>query len=925
MMDSSSRRGTRVIRWIDRIAAWIVTLGGISTIVAVLGVFVFLVWTVLPMFRPASLSPRATVLLMGETPATASSVVETAGESHSSQNSSDAPRKDQGDQTKLEPSPDVTSSEPLVFGLDESVSVLWGVSRTGIFSVWELQYGQLVHQIPLAESAKIVCVAVDAPRRSFVLGTQDGKLLSGSFTIQIGSVPEEDVPPQIKSQWAHLAGGKQVVSREGTVWWPAEGSVWRSLQVSVSRDEPVVVGDRAVVLVDSSFRGETRLFAALTEDGVLYVGTSEKKLNFLTGEETLTFAGGSLRLQAELGEKFPAYLCMSGVGDSVYLLWRDGRLLRVDTRMVDSPQVAETLRVTHGNDTVTAFGQLIGKNSLLIGTREGDVSAWFPIKPESANTPDGVQLVRGHLFRKGPAAAVCFGPSQRSRLFSVAYSDGTVRVFHATSEQLVVEDKFAPQGTGPALQTFGQSGALSDVEKMWKTGAPAVVIGPKEDALIAVEKHQARLWRLAAPHAGITLRSVFGRVWYEGYSKPEFVWQSSSGTDDFEPKYSLTPLIFGTVKATAFALLFAVPLALLAAVYTSEVLHKSVRAYIKPSLELMAGLPSVVLGFLAALVFAPWVETRLPQVLAVFYTVPFALLLGGHLIRVLPRSWQFVVSRYRFWTILAACAVGVALANYAGPLAEKAFFQGDIKAWLNGRVGTGAPGWAFALLPLMGVLVAAAQILWIEPTLERFLPLASHRLWAWTKLGLFLFGVLAAFFASFLLGWLLVNILGLDPRGLFLGTYVQRNAFIVGFVMGFAIIPIIYTIADDALSAVPDHLRAASLGAGATPWQTAIRVVIPTAMSGLFSALMIGLGRAAGETMIVLMAAGNTPIMDWNIFSGFRTLSANIAVELPEAVQYSTHYRMLFLAGLCLFVITFIVNTVAELVRLRFRKKAFQL
>jgi phosphate transport system permease protein len=140
-----------------------------------------------------------------------------------------------------------------------------------------------------------------------------------------------------------------------------------------------------------------------------------------------------------------------------------------------------------------------------------------------------------------------------------------------------------------------------------------------------------------------------------------------------------------------------------------------------------------------------------------------------------------------------------------------------------------------------------------------------------------------------------------------------------------AISTIIYTISDDALSAVPESLRAGSLGAGATPWQTAIRVVVPTAMSGLFSALMIGLGRAVGETMIVLMAAGNTAVMEWNIFNGFRTLSANIAVELPEAVINSTHYRMLFLAALTLFAITFVVNTVAELVRLRFRKRAFQL
>jgi phosphate transport system permease protein len=104
-----------------------------------------------------------------------------------------------------------------------------------------------------------------------------------------------------------------------------------------------------------------------------------------------------------------------------------------------------------------------------------------------------------------------------------------------------------------------------------------------------------------------------------------------------------------------------------------------------------------------------------------------------------------------------------------------------------------------------------------------------------------------------------------------------------------------------------------------------MRVVVPTAASGLFSAVMVGLGRAVGETMIVLMAAGNTPMMQWNIFSGFRTLSANLAVELPEAVAGSTHFRTLFLAALSLFAITFVVNTAAEVVRQRFRKRAYQL
>jgi phosphate transport system permease protein len=124
---------------------------------------------------------------------------------------------------------------------------------------------------------------------------------------------------------------------------------------------------------------------------------------------------------------------------------------------------------------------------------------------------------------------------------------------------------------------------------------------------------------------------------------------------------------------------------------------------------------------------------------------------------------------------------------------------------------------------------------------------------------------------------------------------------------------------------VPQHLKAGSLACGASVWQTALRVVLPIAGSGIFSATMIGLGRAAGETMIVVMAAGNTPIMDVNPFNGLRALSATIAVELPEAVKDGTLYRMLFVAAVTLFIMTFIVNTVAEVIRIRFRRKAFDL
>jgi phosphate transport system permease protein len=152
-------------------------------------------------------------------------------------------------------------------------------------------------------------------------------------------------------------------------------------------------------------------------------------------------------------------------------------------------------------------------------------------------------------------------------------------------------------------------------------------------------------------------------------------------------------------------------------------------------------------------------------------------------------------------------------------------------------------------------------------------------------------------------------------------TYDQRNSLVVGVAMGFAVIPIIFTISEDAFSSVPASLSAASLALGASRWQTAMRVVIPTASPGVFSAIMVGFGRAVGETMIVLMATGNTPVMDWSIFNGFRTLSANIAVEIPEAPQGGTLYRTLFLAAALLFAMTFTLNTIAEVVRQRLRDR----
>ncbi len=300
-------------------------------------------------------------------------------------------------------------------------------------------------------------------------------------------------------------------------------------------------------------------------------------------------------------------------------------------------------------------------------------------------------------------------------------------------------------------------------------------------------------------------------------------------------------------------------------------------------------------------------------------------LLGGHLWGFLNIKWVARLERFRLAFVSLFALLGVGLAYRIGPIVEGLLFQGSFRHWLDGGKGSGAAGWMIVLLPLSAFVGAWFVSRRLLRPLRSLWSGRSATFWAAVQLGFFIIGTAATLGLAWGAGWFLSEILGWDPRGSVMGTYIQRNAFVVGLVMGFAIIPIIFTIAEDALSAVPGHLRAASLGCGATPWQTAVRVVIPAAVSGFFSALMVGLGRAAGETMIVLMAAGNTPIMEWNIFNGFRTLSANIAVELPEAVQNSTHYRMLFLAALCLFVVTFLVNTAAETVRMRFRKRASQL
>ena len=793
-----------------------------------------------------------------------------------------------------------SATRPVHVATDEYLSLGWTVTEEGLLRSFRVDSGEPIATLSLFdEGRKPTAWSIARETGHLAFGFEDGTVQLGRAEFKTEFIPEADIPPELKT----LEAGQVGSFRDGIVQVTPENQ-FRYQRLEITLDEPVTVKEGvAIDLIDLSISTNGEVFAVLTSDAELRIARVTRRRNLLTGKVTARLREGKLAVELPAGSGKPRFLMLAGLGDSVALAWDDGRLLRYDTRNTTQPVFAEEIDVTPGDTKVTALSFLIGKTSLVVGDSKGGVSVWFRIKPEDATTPDGAVLRIAHSLPSTGTPVTSLAPSTRSRLLAAGFTNGQVNLYHVTSRQ-----KLASSVTAQA------------------DSVDALAVGPKDDALIALSTKGISRWNIDAPHPETTLDTIFTPVWYEGYERGENVWQSSSGTDEFEPKYGLVPLVFGSIKATFYSMLFGAPLALLAAIYTSEFLHPRTKARVKPTIEIMASIPSVVLGFLAALVFAPMVEDVVPEALTAFATLPFAFLTGAYLWQLIPTPVALRLESRRSIKLLAMFLMvpaGLLLARWLGPIVERWLFAGDIKAWLNGQIGDGTGGWMILLFPLSAVATAFGLNQFVTPRMRNI-----------TSLGRIQFALLdiVKFLAScavcVAVAWMISSVLnsaGFDPRGSFVDTYVQRNALVVGFIMGFAIIPIIYTISDDALSAVPESLRAASLGSGATPWQTAVRIIIPTAMSGLFSAMMIGLGRAVGETMIVLMAAGNTPVMDLNIFNGFRTLSANIAVELPEAVKDSTHYRMLFLAALSLFALTFVLNTVAEIVRLRFRKRAFQL
>lgn len=788
--------------------------------------------------------------------------------------------------------------DPVRLAIDEYRLLGWVVTPDGRLRVFRLDTGATVDERPLFEAdEELTSLAFAADGQHFVAGLASGELRLGTLEFQSEFVDRDALP-----EASRPGSDREIVDYEGGVLQATRDGALRWQRLSVEVDEPIAAETESpILLADWIATSAGPMFVSLNADERIELTSIERRKDLFTGETTQEARHVAVPYEPPAEAGPPNRLLLSGLGSHLLAIWNDGRMLRFDMNDLSQPTLAESLDLVPDDVQVTSTAWVAGNTTLLVGDSRGQTTAWFLTKPSGATTSDDHVFTAAHVFPGDGWSVTSLATSLRSRIAAVGYANGRVRLIQITAESVMAE-----------LSTDGE-------DEVW-----AVAWAPKEDGVVALSANGLRGWDVEKNYPELTFGTLFRPVWYEGYEAPAHVWQSSSGSDGFEPKMGLMPLVFGTAKATFYSLLFGVPLALLAAVYSSEFLHPSVKSRVKPTIELMASLPSVVLGFFAALVFAPLVERIVPILLAWLATGPLALLLGAYAWQMVPQGIALRMARWRFALICLNIPFGVLAAWWLGPWVERRLFGGSVRLWLDGQVGSGVGGWLLLFLPAMAVVTALFMGRVVNPRLRRW----SGR---WSRgtnslIDVIKFAVCCLVVLGLSLGLALVlDGWGFDPRGGLIGTYMQRNAMIVGFVMGFAIIPIIYTIAEDALSTVPDHLRSASLGAGATTWQTATRIVIPTAMSGLFSAVMVGLGRAVGETMIVLMAAGNTPLMDWNIFNGFRTLSANIAVELPEAVRDSSHYRTLFLAALTLFALTFVVNTAAEVVRQRFRRRAFQL
>lgn len=681
------------------------------------------------------------------------------------------------------PVPERALGDTAMLSVEEQNEVGVRFTENGRIIFFAAPTGQtlLIHSIVLPKSARISSFADGGPEKGVaVYGLSDGRAIVLKHKYNV-SYPENRrvITPVVD----YPLGREPLVLDES-------GQALEKIAIRVDNDQTTLV--------------------AKTSDKRVILTSFEKRRSLFDDDEDFERTDSILDVPA----LDIAFILMDKDQRNLYLADSEGRLSFFDIADKSKPVIRQHLNIIEAGRKLTSMVFLNGSISLLIGDSGGLVAQWSVVR-DARNNP-AMQKIRS--FKVSEQAIAGINAEQRRKGFIAVDTAGVAGIYNTTAERQLIKT--------PVLNGMPKTVSMS----------------PRANAFI-VESEAGFMdfWSVENDHPEVSVKSLWQKVWYESYPKPDYIWQSSSASNDFEPKYSLTPLVFGTLKAAFYAMLIAVPLALMGAVYTAYFMAPRMRTLVKPGIEIMEALPTVILGFLAGLWLAPFVEEHLAGIFTLLLTMPPAVLVFAYLWQLLPDSVKHEIP----------------------------------------------DGWDAALLiPI--IILSGWFAFSISVPLESWLFGGSLRHWLDAEWGI---------------------------------GYDQRNALVVGLAMGFAIIPTIFSIAEDAIFSVPRHLTVGSLALGATPWQTMTRVVLLTASPGIFSAIMIGLGRAVGETMIVLMATGNTPVMDLSIFQGMRTLSANIAVEMPESEVDSTHYRVLFLAALVLFLFTFVVNTLAELIRQRLREK----
>ncbi len=685
------------------------------------------------------------------------------------------------------------------------------------------------YTVPEASQGKSIYYALEEQAEKGMRVTQNGSVVffntEDGSTVSIEPLPLPDntyissitaASPSSRTLLAGLSNGEVIIFKHSyRITYPND-----QRQITPYLEYPF--GENTMPM-DPEGREIVFVSLSLTNDAILIVGANDKNKLFSTRflkEEN--FMTGAITLEAEpvtmpILDGSPKFIVAEPGMRWVFVATNKNQINIFDLVNSDEAHIHSTVKLS-SNEQIVGMTLLLGGSSLLVSSSNGEISQWFMVRDE--NNDYALQRIRHFSIHDKQSKANITGLEieHRRKGFTVVDDQGKVSLFNSTAHKKALSQK------------------ISDHAIVHSAIAPRA-----NYSLFEAADGQLHFWHIDNEHPEISISALWQKVWYEGYAEPDFVWQSSASNNDFEPKYSLSPLAFGTLKAAFYAMLVATPLAICGALYTAYFMAPALRRKVKPSIELMEALPTVILGFLAGLFFAPFMEGHLPGIFTWLLITPIALVVAGF-------TWANLPDRIRHlipegWDPLLLIPV-VLLSTWfsmeISPVLEVAFFGGDMRSWLT-------------------------------------------------------------------------NEMGID--------FDQRNALVVGAAMGFAVIPTIFSITEDAIFSVPKHLTYGSLALGATQWQTMTRVILPTASPGIFSAVMIGMGRAVGETMIVLMATGNTPIMDMNIFEGMRTLSANIAVEMPESEVGSTHFRILFLAAFVLFIFTFIVNTLAEYVRQRLRSK----